>query len=62
MDAENSVAQAVAVNVVTSTSDVTSILSANPFVSLCALVTRKNRLGQEIAPGEAISREEALRT
>jgi predicted amidohydrolase YtcJ len=41
---------------------VTSTVSANPFVSLYALVTRKNREGQEIAPGEAISREEALRT
>ena len=39
-----------------------STVSANPFVSLYALVTRKNRLGQEIAPHEAISREEALRT
>jgi hypothetical protein len=41
---------------------VTSTVSANPFVSLYALVTRRNRLGQEIAPGEAISRGEALRT
>jgi predicted amidohydrolase YtcJ len=48
--------------VVTSSSDVTSTVSANPFVSLYALVTRKNRLGQDIAPHEAISREEALRT
>jgi hypothetical protein len=48
--------------VVTSSSDVTSTVSANPFVSLYALVTRKNRLGQEIAPHEAVSREEALRT
>jgi len=48
--------------VVTSSSDVTSTVSANPFVSIYALVTRKNRLGQEIAPLEAISREEALRT
>ena len=36
--------------VVTSSSDVTSTVSANPFVSLYALVTRKNRLGQDIAP------------
>ena len=48
--------------VVTSSSDVTSTVSANPFVSLYALVTRKNRLGQDIAPQQAISREEALRT
>jgi predicted amidohydrolase YtcJ len=48
--------------VVTSSSDVTSTVSANPFVSLYALVARKNRLGQDIAPMEAISREEALRT
>ena len=48
--------------VITSSSDVTSTVSANPFVSLYALVTRKNRLGQDIAPHEAISREEALRT
>jgi hypothetical protein len=48
--------------VVTSSSDVTSTVSANPFISMYALVTRKNRLGQDIAPHEAISREEALRT
>jgi predicted amidohydrolase YtcJ len=48
--------------VITSSSDVTSTVSANPFVSLYALVTRKNRLGQEIAPHEAISRKEALRS
>ena len=48
--------------VVTSSSDVTSTVSANPFVSLYALVTRKNKLGQLVAPQEAISREEALRT
>jgi predicted amidohydrolase YtcJ len=48
--------------VVTSSSDVTSTVSANPFVSLYALVTRKNRLGQDVAPGQAISRQEALRT
>jgi predicted amidohydrolase YtcJ len=47
--------------VVTASSDVTSTVSANPFVALYALVTRKNRLGQHIAPHEAISREEALR-
>jgi predicted amidohydrolase YtcJ len=47
--------------VVTASSDVTSTVSADPFVALYALVTRKNRLGQEIAPHQAISREEALR-
>lgn len=39
----------------------TSTVSANPFIALYALVTRKNHLGQEIAPDQAISREEALR-
>jgi len=47
--------------VVTASSDVTSTVSANPFVALYALVTRKNRLGQLIAPQEALSRAEALR-
>jgi predicted amidohydrolase YtcJ len=47
--------------VITASSDVTSTVSANPFIALYALVTRKNRLGQLIAPHEAISREEALR-
>jgi len=47
--------------VVTASSDVTSTVSANPFIALYALVTRKNKLGQLIAPHEAISREEALR-
>jgi predicted amidohydrolase YtcJ len=47
--------------VVTASSDVTSTVSANPFIALYALVTRKNKLGQRIAPQEAISREEALR-
>ncbi|RLC78005.1 MAG: amidohydrolase [Chloroflexi bacterium] len=47
--------------VVTASSDVTSTVSANPFIALYALVTRKNKLGQHIAPQEAISREEALR-
>jgi hypothetical protein len=41
---------------------VTSTVSPNPFVGLYALVTRKNNRGQEIAPHEAISREEALWT
>jgi predicted amidohydrolase YtcJ len=48
--------------VVTSSSDVTSTVSANPFIALYSLVTRKNNLGQAIAPHEAVSREEALRT
>ena len=48
--------------VTTSSSDVTSTVSANPFVALYALVTRKNKKGQAIAAHEAISREEALRT
>ena len=48
--------------VVTASSDVTSTVSANPFIALYALVTRKTRLGQQIAPQEAISREEALRS
>jgi hypothetical protein len=47
--------------VVTASSDVTSTVSANPFLALYALVARKNRFGQAIAPQEAISREEALR-
>ncbi len=47
--------------VVTASSDVTSTVSANPFVALYALVTRKNKLGQEVAPHQAISRQEALR-
>jgi len=47
--------------VVTASSDVTSTVSANPFIALYALVTRKNKLGQLIAPHEAVSREEALR-
>jgi hypothetical protein len=47
--------------VTTASSDVTSTVSANPFIALYALVTRKNKLGQRIAPQEAISREEALR-
>ncbi len=41
-------------------SDVPSTVSANPFIALYALVTRKNRFGQAIAPQEAISRREAL--
>ena len=47
---------------VMSSSDVPSTVSANPFVALYALVTRKNNLGREVAPQEAATREEALRT
>jgi len=42
-------------------SDEPSTVSVNPFVALYALVTRKNKLGQLIAPQEAVSRLEALR-
>ena len=43
-------------------SDDPSTVSANPFIALYALVTRKNKLGQPIAPQEAISRGEALQS
>ena len=46
---------------VTSSSDVPATVSSNPFVALYSLVTRKNNLGREVAPQEAVSREEALR-
>lgn len=46
---------------VTASSDVPSTVSANPFIALYALVTRKNNLGQLVAPDQAVSREEALR-
>lgn len=42
-------------------SDEPSTVSVNPFVALYALVTRKNKLGQLVAPHEAIGRLEALR-
>jgi hypothetical protein len=48
--------------VVMSSSDVPSTVSANPFVALYTLVTRKNNLGREVALQEAVTREEALRT
>jgi hypothetical protein len=35
--------------------------SANPFLGLYAMVSRKDKEGHPIAPHEAISREEALR-
>ena len=41
-------------------SDEPSTVSVNPFVALYALVTRKNNLGQHIAPDQALSRSEAL--
>ena len=46
---------------VMSSSDVPSTVSADPFVALYSLVTRKNNLGREVALPEAVSREEALR-
>lgn len=42
-------------------SDIPSTVSVNPFVALYALVTRKNNLGNRVAPDQAISRIEALR-
>jgi predicted amidohydrolase YtcJ len=47
---------------VTGSSDIPYTVSVNPFVSLYALVTRKNKLGDFIAPDQAISRLEALKT
>jgi predicted amidohydrolase YtcJ len=46
---------------ITSSSDVESTVSANPFPALYSLVARKNRQGIAIGPKEAITREEALR-
>jgi predicted amidohydrolase YtcJ len=46
--------------IVTASSDVPSTVSANPFIALYALVTRKNNLGHHIAADQAISRLEAL--
>ncbi len=45
----------------TASSDIPSTVSTNPFISLYTLVTRKNNLGQYVAPDQTISREEALR-
>ena len=42
-------------------SDIPSTVSVNPFVALYALVTRKNNLGNLVAPDQALSRAEALR-
>lgn len=47
---------------ITSSSDVESTVSANPFPALYSLVGRKNRQGIPIGPQEAITREEALRS
>jgi predicted amidohydrolase YtcJ len=48
--------------VVTGSSDVPSTVSANPFVALYALVTRKNNVGNLVAPDQAISRMEAIKS
>lgn len=42
-------------------SDVPSTVSANPFIAMYTLITRKNNLGQQVAPDQAMIREEALR-
>ncbi|MGB0387054.1 MAG: amidohydrolase [Ardenticatenaceae bacterium] len=47
--------------VVTASSDIPSTVSTNPYVALYTLVTRKNILGQYVAPDQAITRQEALR-
>ena len=46
--------------VVTASSDVPSTVSINPFVSLYALITRRNNLGNLVAADQAVSRLEAL--
>ena len=43
-------------------SDIPSTFHYNPFISLYSLVTRKTHKGTVIAPQEAISRMEALRS
>jgi predicted amidohydrolase YtcJ len=48
--------------VVAASSDVPSTVSANPYVALYTLVTRKNNLGHYIARDQAMTREEALRS
>jgi len=45
---------------VVATSDIPSTVDYNPFIGLYSLVTRKTHRGTPIAPGEAVSREEAL--
>jgi hypothetical protein len=47
--------------ILAASSDVASTVSVNPFVSLYALVTRKNNLGHYVAADQAITRDEALR-
>jgi hypothetical protein len=47
--------------VLAASSDVASTVSVNPFVSLYALVTRKNNLDHYVAAEQAITRDEALR-
>ncbi len=42
-------------------SDIPSTVSVNPFPALYALVTRRNNVGNLVAPDQAVSREEALR-
>ncbi|MEM7331336.1 MAG: amidohydrolase [Chloroflexota bacterium] len=45
----------------TASSDLPSTVSANPFIAMYTLITRKNNLGQQVAPDQALTREEALR-
>ena len=45
---------------ITASSDVPSTVSTNPFVALYALITRRNNLGQLVAPDQALTRQEAL--
>lgn len=47
--------------ILTASSDIPSTVSANPYIALYALITRKNNQGQRVAADQAISREEALR-
>ncbi len=47
--------------VMTASSDVPSTVSANPYLALYALVTRKNNLNQYVAQDQALTRQEALR-
>ena len=47
--------------ILAASSDVASTVSVNPYVSLYALVTRKNNLGHCVAADQAITRDEALR-
>ena len=45
----------------TASSDLPSTVSANPFIAMYTLITRKNNLGQQVAPDQALTRQEALR-